>query len=417
MSQTPPAPPIPAPAPPTATARPTHGQRVALASGLALGVLGAALPAMAALYALSLSLGVLAWSEVLQHTGGLEPSTFGGGLWTSAAANGGVLLWCALRRLRSGRTPDSADLRPLGALIGLYAAGIALVVLDLTRAADVPDVLTTFVVLGWAELWTALVPIVGLYLLGIGVAALWRAGAGSPGGARRVTGLAGALGAGGALLTAALLAGASLGYEDQGGEPAPLTVPGVEGARQVAAEIAAGLVAPRLPEPDAGPADAFQECAEELARAVDRNGRKTLDNTRALLVRDGLDLADAEDVTMRTLLKICEKYRHKQPRIRYFVKAARRNGWKLQQRQRREPVWDDVGLLAEAPDDSDAIEADLARMRAARDALPGPDQALLEMHFEQGLTFEAIAERLGQPAPTLRQRAKRVRDRLRAALE
>jgi hypothetical protein len=101
--------PVPAPEPPAPPAGSSVAHRAALAFGLALGVLGCAVPAMMALYLCSMVLGTMTWAELLQQGGGLQPDVFGGGLWTSAIANGGALLWCGVRAARGRRVDALGD--------------------------------------------------------------------------------------------------------------------------------------------------------------------------------------------------------------------------------------------------------------------------------------------------------------------
>jgi hypothetical protein len=173
-----------------------------LAAALVVGVLGAALPA-ASLGWLVLALLVQGGaSEILEHTGGLVPTTFGGGYWLSLGVNASVLLWCAVRRVR-GRP---AAWRPLVALIAMYVLALwSLVSIDVCRLADVPDVLTTFALLGADSLVQYMLPIALLVLLLQGVLYAWRAGRGSVRVAGRITAAAGCLGLAGLTAAAMLL--------------------------------------------------------------------------------------------------------------------------------------------------------------------------------------------------------------------
>ncbi|HWN67297.1 MAG TPA: hypothetical protein VNM90_06630 [Haliangium sp.] len=181
-------------------------REIMLAVGLVLGVLGAALPAVVLGWLVLALVVQTGTSEILERTGGLAPTTFGGGYWLSLGVTAGVLLWCAVRRLR--RRP--AAWRPLVVLIvGLVIALWALVSIDACGLADVPDVLTTFALLGADALVQYLAPVALLALLGQGALYAWRVGRASVRAARRITAVAGCLGLAGLSAAAMLfLAGA-----------------------------------------------------------------------------------------------------------------------------------------------------------------------------------------------------------------
>jgi hypothetical protein len=179
---------------------------ILLAVGLVLGALGAALPALALGWLVLALVVQTGTSEILERTGGLAPTTFGGGYWLSLGAIAGVLLWCAVRRLRQGPAPW----RPLAVLVvALVVALWALVSIDACGLADVPDVMTTFTLLGADALVQYLLPVALLALLVQGVLYAWRVGRASVPVARRITAVAGCLGLAGLSAAAMIfLAGA-----------------------------------------------------------------------------------------------------------------------------------------------------------------------------------------------------------------
>jgi RNA polymerase sigma-70 factor (ECF subfamily) len=73
-------------------------------------------------------------------------------------------------------------------------------------------------------------------------------------------------------------------------------------------------------------------------------------------------------------------------------------------------------IRAEEPvrDDSDAY---LAALRGCREQLPADEAALLQLRYERGLSFEAIAERRGTTPAAVQRAISRIRFRLRACIE
>lgn len=73
-------------------------------------------------------------------------------------------------------------------------------------------------------------------------------------------------------------------------------------------------------------------------------------------------------------------------------------------------------LRSEEPtrDDSDAY---LAALRGCRELLPGDEAALLQLRYERGLSFEAIAARNGTTPAAVQRAVSRIRFRLRACIE
>ncbi len=162
-----------------------------LGSALVACTIGAVLPGLLLCWLTFARLVEGGTSALLQHTGGLEPTTFGGGYWMSLGVNAGIVLWSVVRRLRG--TP--APWRPLVVLISAHVLALWLVVsIDACRLADVPDVLTTFALLGADVLVQYLLPAVLLVLLLQGAAYLWRKGRTAMPAASRITAVAGCLG-------------------------------------------------------------------------------------------------------------------------------------------------------------------------------------------------------------------------------
>jgi hypothetical protein len=204
-----------------------------LASALVAGALGAALPGLLLCWLTFARLVEGGTSDLLQHTGGLEPTTFGGGYWMSLGVNAGIVLWSVVRRLRG--TP--APWRPLVVLISTYVLALWVVVsIDACQMADVPDVLTTFALLGADVLVQYLMPAALLVLLLQGAAYLWRKGRTALPAASRITAVAGCLGLAGVTAAGMLVvagSGAALAaIGDQVGDVRAADLGGVASARQ-----------------------------------------------------------------------------------------------------------------------------------------------------------------------------------------
>lgn len=199
-----------APGPARSAGRVSVIRETLLGAALVVGVLGAVLPGLLLCWLTFARLVEGGTSDLLQQTGGLEPTTFGGGYWMSLGVNAGIVLWSVVRRLRE--TP--APWRPLVVLITAHVLALWLVVsIDACQLADVPDVLTTFALLGADVLVQYLMPLVLLVLLLQGAAYLWRTGRASLPAARAITAVAGCLGLAGVTAAAMLVvagSGASL---------------------------------------------------------------------------------------------------------------------------------------------------------------------------------------------------------------
>lgn len=402
----------------------TPGDRLRLAAGLAVGTAGALLPATAVAWFVSALAAELISAEVLEHTGGLVPATFGGGFWTSACVNGAVLLWCLVRWFRRRRRPEGAPWRPLTALVGVYVVlGAVLLPLDLAGAWDAPDVVTTSIVLGANALWHLVTPVVILALLVRGLALLWRHGAASRARARSVAALVAGLGLGGGALIGATLHGAAIGYQVVEGLPADVGASGgqyVDEAHATFVAISGALESPRVSAPsvEEDVDDEFARCAEALAAARE-DGSPALARAAAHLVRRGLSWHDAEDVAMATLIKVCKRHARRalEDPVSYFLRAVRneRKTWRVRQRREswRRLRWGELGRIAPVdpepdPEDLKRLERALARLRAA-------DREVLRLRYFDGLSHGEIGEALDLTESAARKRVSRAMANLRRA--
>ena len=403
-------------------------ERAALAVVLFLTGVWVGLPVLVLIWFVASTLAGAAMAEGLEQTGGLEPTTFGGGYWLAAGVNGVVLLWSLVRRLRRRPAPWS----PLAWLTGLYVLLIWFAVFpDLADEIDVPDVLTTFVLLGADSLVSYLFPLLLLGVLVRGLVHLWRVGGRSSAAALQVgvTTVGLALGA--------LTLGVGLALVDL--EPktldvaveefvSSLDVAGVEGERRGYAALSlglgSGLATDRAPASDTP--SAFGECAERLAepRPLDPQDRRpVVERATAGLIRSGLTKADAEDVAMDTLLRVCLEHakRPLDDPAAYYWKALRNNANTLRRQANREAILADEEEVEDAQalsvDERMELTEQMTTLRAALARLSAADQHVLELRYVDGLSYTDIGERLGKAETAARQQVKRARDRLEQAWE
>ena len=262
-------------------------------------------------------------SELLEHTGGLVPTTFGAGYWLGWLLNGSLLAWSAIRAIR--RRLGISDRSPYGPIILLAAAyafaGLSLVWVDL-GGVDVPDVVTTTFLVGYMLLWTYVAPVfAGAVVLRLAFLA-WRASALTGPALRALTASAG-LALGGGTLTVMLGGGAERGYL----EPAFEVLDGV--ARDDTSELtslrgaALELSSTLLGKADAPTGEEFQfrVCVDTLMSAEKPS---TLDRAIARLMRSRLSRQDAADLAYGALLRACEAdaLDPKTNVVTYFTKAV-----------------------------------------------------------------------------------------------
>jgi RNA polymerase sigma factor (sigma-70 family) len=401
-------------------------ERAALAVVLFMAGGGIGLPVIVLIWFVASTLASGAMAEGLEQTRGLEPTTFGGGYWLAAGANALVLLWSLVRRLRRRPAPWS----PLALLSGFYVLSIWIAVFpDLADAVDVPDVLTTFVLLGADSLVSYLFPFLLLALLVRGLVHLWRLAGSSSAAALQVGVTTICLG------LSAMTLGVGLALVDLQPKTldvaieefvSSLDVAGVEGERRGYAALSLGLGS-GLTSAEAAAShtsSAFGKCAETLAerRPYDTSdARSVVERGTARLIRIGLGKADAEDVAMDTLLRVCLEHA-KNPLddpATYYSRALRNNASSLRRHVNRgnmlsydEDVPDVQALSAAARMD---LNQQMATLRAAMARLSLADQHVLELRYVDGLSYADIGKRMGKTEAAARQQVKRTRDRLEQA--
>lgn len=405
------------------SARPTSlGERAALTVALLVAALGVALPGMGLLWLLAAAVTTGVASEALERTGGLEPTTFGGGYWLAMGLDVAIVLWSVVRRLRRRPGPW----KPLVALVAAYVMLIWIAVVpDMAGLVDVPDVVTAFALLGADALVSYVFPCMLLALLLRGSAHLWRLGSASSEAAQRIGVAAACLG------LACLTVGAGVAAVDVAPQSVDeaadalevsLELDGVEGERRVYEALSLGLGsgASTARESATEARNAFGECAETLAERRAKT-RPVVEQATASLIREGLGKADAEDLVMQTLLRVCEQHARKPATdlIEYYWGALRNNTKTFWRRGYRAPSEYEDEHHAYAQDLSAyermMLKAELASLHAAMEELTDEEHRVLEMHYLDGLPYAAIAAQLGKKEDAVRQRARRARTKLERA--
>jgi len=101
-----------------------------------------------------------------------------------------------------------------------------------------------------------------------------------------------------------------------------------------------------------------------------------------------------------------------------YVFASVRNAARDLVRRRRGTVGLSHTVFAPGQDDPSRAAAEseeAALLRAAVEGLPGPQREAVVLRVYAGLTFEQIAEVLGEPLPTVASRYRRALERIREA--
>jgi RNA polymerase sigma factor (sigma-70 family) len=393
-------------------------ERAALTVALLGAALGVALPGLSILWLLAAAVTTGVASEALDRTGGLAPTTFGGGYWLAMGLDVAVVLWSVMRRLRGRPGPW----KPLVGLVTAYVLLIWLAVVpDLSGAVDVPDVVTTFVLLGADALVSYVFPCMLLALLVRGSAHLWRLGSASSAAAQRI-GVAAAC-----LALACLTLGAGVAAVDV--EPrsvrealaeleTSLEVDGVEGERRTYAALSLGLGSGSGSASDLAPApearSAFDDCAESLAGSQ-ASADPVIERAMISLIRDGVGKADAEDLAMDALLSVCSKHAKQRLEdvVTYYWKTLRNKATRSWHRRQRELTgWeDDLFTASQGIYADEQLSPDEALLvKAVKDQLDPEQWLVLHLRHEQGMSYAEIAKSLDMSEAAARQRAKRARD-------
>lgn len=406
----------PPPSPPVRRA--PVGHRTWLFFGLLVFFVGFALPLVLLLWAAAALFGTDKIAELLAKTHGLAPTTYGGAFWLAVVFILVMLVieaWSVFRP-RSERPGCLVALltRPSIGLLLLFVPTRLLVVLDV-QGTDVPDVLTTFLLLATLGYLYTILPFALIAALGRFSLGVWRRGAASSFG----SGVFGALG----IALASVMPILCVTQEDVAegivaktrelvttvGEVVDSGSP-AERSHAELVKIADG----GLRSVDLGDRGRFNECIRALTRL--RNGKIKREEVREFLRRRyEIDASLADDIVDQKVLHVCLRH-SRQPigdLVPYFVKAAKNETLRrLRRRSVRESCLVDAegGTYDPYPGRSDFMDftAHLCQLSAR-------DQRLLEMMGE-GHTSGEIAKELGLEPENVRQiQSRRLKD-LRAKL-
>ncbi len=125
--------------------------------------------------------------------------------------------------------------------------------------------------------------------------------------------------------------------------------------------------------------------------------------------------SEAEDIAQDALLRAWRRrstLRDGARRKEWLGTIVRNEAFRQHARVRPEPV-DTVDSWEAAEDEGIVSTVERADLHAALKRLPERDRKLLELRYQEDLTQEAIARRLGVPDGTVKVRLHRVRHKLR----
>ena len=127
---------------------------------------------------------------------------------------------------------------------------------------------------------------------------------------------------------------------------------------------------------------------------------------------------EVEDIAQDALLRAWRRrstLRDPARRKEWLGTIVRNEAFRHHARVRPDPV-DNVETHEGAEDEQILSTVERADLRAILDRLSERDRKLIELRYEEDLTQEAIARRLGIPDGTVKVRLHRLRDKLRAEI-
>lgn len=435
------------PAPSTSTAiaatdpSATTGQLAFLLLGMLLFVALCALPIAALLWFGGVFAGSFGVAELLERTRGLAPDTYKHAFRIALIFTGAMAL-TEIGRIFARPPADRGLLarlvtRPSIGLLLLFIPTIFLARIDM-RGTDVPDLLTTSLLLCCLGYIYVILPLSLLTLAGGLTRGLWRRG-------RRSGFAAGALGTLGLAFASCVPVLCATGNGDSD-DP---TVKKLESAWQrglaeagrrdfVPGSLAfLGALAEAIPNPPAiappsptpapppwvgdGDKDRFDECIESLSR--NRQGGIAREDTVNYFTLRGTERGLAEQIVQESLIELCLGHA-KQPyddllkRFRWLTQKRRQNEW------RRQNNWNQCELSvaqhyyadpAELPED----QVDFIAVNRALCSLEDPrDRVILELSVLD-LDADEIGRNLDPPlsGAAVRQRKKRALAAVRKHLQ
>lgn len=411
----------------------TGGQLAFLLLGLLLFVGLCALPIAAVLWLSSAFVGSFDVAELLERTQGLAPDTYKrafrlAGLFTAVmtlAEIGAIFTRPAADRGLFARLVR----RPSVGLLSLFIPTIILAQIDI-RGTDVPDLLTTFLLLCCLGYLYVILPLSLLALVGRLTRGIWRRGRSSG----FAAGVLGTLGLVFASCVPVLCATDDGDAEDAGGKQLAdavergLTeaarhdlVPGSRAFLGVLAEAISEPIVTPVPWSGGGDKELFDECIESLSR--DQKGRIARDDTVRYFTRRGTERGLAEQIVQESLIELClghakEPFDDLLERFRWLTQKRRQNEWRRQNTRSScelSVAQHYYAVPAELPED----QVDFIAVNRALCALEDPrDRLILEL---SALDLDAaeIGRQLVPPmsAEAVRQRKKRALAAVRKQLQ
>jgi RNA polymerase sigma-70 factor (ECF subfamily) len=137
-----------------------------------------------------------------------------------------------------------------------------------------------------------------------------------------------------------------------------------------------------------------------------------------LALRYAKNPSEAEDIAQDALLRAWRRrstLRDETRRKEWLATIVRNEAFRQRARLRPDPV-DTAEIFEAAEDEAVIATVERADLHAALNRLDERDRQLVELRYQEDLTQEAIAKRLGIPEGTVKVRLHRVRDKLRQAM-
>ncbi len=397
------------------------GQLAWLGFGLGLGFICFALPAWFLFWILSTLAGTLGIAELLEQTRGLAPTTYGGAIWLAIAFIALMVLieFYAIFRPKDERPGCLVAIftRPSLALFFLAIPTWLLVKVDL-NGTDIPDVLTTFLLLCSLGYIFVILPIALLAVLSRVARKLWQIG-------KRSGFRSGVLGTIGIALASLLPLVCALeedrNHSDNSADEVVATVTRgieaaenkdfVDGSREALVAISAGIGEPRDKA-------LFDDCVEALFINPPHSGLGILNETINNLAR-GVDYAVAEQIAQETVIEVClghskRPFKDVTTRFRWLAKQRQKNSWRRTKLVRRCTI-DIKQLYYDSPQESPDRQVEFLKLNRALCTLDPIDRKILEQ-WAIGNNSTEISAELNISAATIRQRKKRALAKLRTLL-
>ena len=412
----------------TSEASATGGQLAFLLLGLLLFVVLCALPIAAVVWLGSAFVGSFDVAELLERTRGLAPDTFKrafrlAGLFTAVMTLieiGAIFSRAAADRGLFARLVR----RPSFGLLLLFIPAIFLAQIDI-RGTDVPDLLTTFLLLCCLGYLYVILPLSLLALVGRLTRGIWQRG-------RRSGFAAGVLGTLGLVFASCVPVLCSPGDGDAEDPVAKklgeawergFTEAGrhdlVPGSRAFLGVLAAAIPEPLVtpvptptptptPWSGGGDKDRFDECVESLSR--DQKGRIARDDTVSYFTRRGTERGLAEQIVQESLIELCLGHAKKPfddllERFRWLTQKRRQNEWRRQNTRSScelsiaQHYYAEPAELPEDQVDFIAVNRALCSLDDPRDRLIlelsalDLDAAEIGRHFDPPMSAETVRQR------------------------